>query len=165
MNEPMGRIILKSLVIMSLLACLFACTALAQDMPFIGTWEWVSTEYASGEIENPGTLGHNVELGFGFSSGPTFVRYHNEVPVEEGLWSATNVFVGPCCLEILVTDLDDDWVWQTWQDNDGTWLRLQTGFQCPPEYIDPPSKIETYSLRSPVASQEMSWGSIKAGYR
>ena len=156
---------MKPVVLACLIACLWGGILLAQDLPCEGTWEWVSTEYANGDMEHPGTAGYREELYFGPFDDNRFIRYHDEEVIEEGLWYWPSVFIGPCCVEFLGTDFGDNWVWHIWEDMDVTWMRLQTGFECPPDIINPPSKIETFFLRGPVVNQSKSWGSVKAGFR
>lgn len=156
---------MKSVLLACLIACLWASALLAQDMPCEGTWEWVSTEYANGDIANPGTVGHREELFFGPVEDNRFIRYHDETIVQEGLWYWSSAFVGPCCIEFVGTDFGDSWTWHIWIDSGVTWMRLQDGFDCPPEVSNPPSKIETSFFRGPVANQEKSWGSVKAVFR
>ena len=156
---------LKPVLLACLIACLWVGTLLAQDMPCEGTWEWVSTEYANGDVENPGSAGFREELYFGPDSDPRFVRYRDEVTVEEGLWHSACVYVPPCFVDLLSTDFGDSWVWFIWEDMGVTWIRLQTGFECPGGVGSPPTKTELFFLRGPVANQAMSWGSVKAGFR
>jgi len=152
-----------------LLACLIACfgtgTLLAQDMPCEGTWEWVSTEYANGDIENPGTAGYREELYFGPFDDNRFVRYRNELVVEDGNWYVACVYIPPCFVDFLSTDFGDSWTFFIWQETGVIWMRLQDGFECPPDVSNPPSKIETFFYRGPVANQERTWGSVKADFR
>ena len=159
------QIKMKTVILACLIVCLWTGTLLAQDMPCEGTWEWVSTEYANGDMENPGTVGYREELYFGPLEDCRFIRYRDELVVEEGLWYWSSVFIGPCCVEFVGTDFGDSWVWHIWQETGVTWMRLQDGFECPPDVSNPPSKIETFFYRGPVANQAKSWGSVKAGYR
>jgi|GEM_PF-6562338 len=161
MNIPQ----MKSVLPACLVVCLWASPLLAQDMPCEGTWEWVSTEFADGTVYNPGSAGYTEELYFGPFEDNKFIRYRDEEATEESQWYWSSVFVGPCCIEFLSTDFGDNWVWQIWEEAGVTWMRLQTGFECPPDVGSPPSKIETYFLRGPVATQERPWGSVKAVFR
>jgi hypothetical protein len=156
---------MKPILLACLTACLWTSTLLAQDMPCEGTWEWVSTEYADGEIRNPGTVGYGEELFFGPLGENKFIRFRNETVFEAGQWYWSSVFIGACCVEFVGTDFGDNWVWHIWEDMGVTWMRLQTGFQCPPNVGDPPTKIETFFYRGSVANQERSWGSVKAEFR
>lgn len=156
---------MKSVLFACLLACICASATLAQDMPCEGTWEWVSTEYANGDVETPSSTGYREELYFGPIDDYRFIRYRDELVVEEGNWSLVCVYIPPCFVEFLSTDFSDSWTWNIWEDMGVTWMRLQTGFECPPDVSNPPSKIETFFNRGPVANQERSWGSVKADFR
>ena len=70
----MKMVPMKPFFLACLIACFWAGTLLAQDMPCEGTWEWVSTEYANGEVVTPGTEGYREELFFGPVDSATFIR-------------------------------------------------------------------------------------------
>jgi len=156
---------MKVATIIFLAMGLWAGSLFAQDMPCEGTWEWVSTTYADGTVENPATAGHGEELFFGPVGDNEFIRYRNEIVAEEGQWGMGSFFIGPCCIEFLGTDFGDSWGWHTWEESGVTWLKLQTGVICPPDHMGPLTKVETFFKRGPVVNREMSWGTLKSVYR
>ena len=156
---------MKAASIICLSVCLWAGALFAHEMPCEGTWEWTSTEYADGTVENPATVGHREELFFGPVEDNRFIRYRDETVIEDGLWYMGSVFVGPCCIEFLGTDFNDSWGWFTYEESGVVWLKLQTGIICPPDHMGPLTKVETFFQRGPVAARELSWGALKSVYR
>ena len=84
MGEDMEHLRLPALrhvIVLLAAGVLLAAPATAQfQQPFSGCWEWTGTTYADGSTETPADLGHGVQLCF-LDDG-TFVRYHDEAPVE-----------------------------------------------------------------------------------
>ena len=153
---------MRNLIVAAWLLAATATAAGAQELDFLGTWEWANTTYADGTVDHPGTAGYNEQLHFAADRG--FVRYRDGRVVQSGEWWSGEILVGDCFVFILGSDFGDSWV--PWVRTDTVeFLTLQTGFECPGGPAGVIEKTEIYFRRGPVATATGTWGSVKSLYR
>ena len=153
---------MSKLLLIVFLATISPVFALGQVFPFEGTWEWAQTEYSSGEIETPASVGHSEQYFFGPEQA--FAHFIDEQVVAEGLWSPGEMVIGPCMVETLSV-ASENWVWTIQGGGEDLYLYLQTGFECPIGGGTPVLKIETFVTRGTVSADAKSWGFVKSIYR
>lgn len=147
-------------VVLALCCVLPVPEAIAQwDHPIIRTWEWVRTEYASGEVVTPETASYTLQREFGtLGQADNYRLYRNERLREVAAYGISHVWVDDCCIEFVC-------IWGATREE--CW---DLGFSVQGElqlldYALEPTVVETYAPRGPVAAGTVTWGRVKSLFR
>ena len=135
------------------------------DVPYHGGWEWVSTEYTEGGTETPATVGYTEQILVVADGvfGGTFIRYRDEIPVEESFWGWTDMLVGNTFVEIF--SLGDETWYNPYVTMEPCELLLQDGCYVPGAGGPPTTVTKTYLYVGTVAADTQTWSHLKATYR
>jgi len=140
--------------------------AMEPGYPFIGGWEWVSTEHLdTGEIETPASLGYTVQ--YLFSSSEQYVVYRDGQFEREGIWAMHIIWFSDCHYHFFEMDGDEVfWAWALDYEGESIRLRMRNGFICPPSgpFVEATTQM-TFTYVGTVSDERLSWGRLKGSYR